>query len=111
MEINTTNYKHSDLVTVSGRIDGSTAPQLGSVLKKLLDEKKYKIVVDLSKVDFISSAGFRELISAQKESKRYNRGEVVLVGVSEKIYKTLDLAGFTKLFRISDNLVDAIGNL
>ncbi len=111
MEITTTPYKHCDLVKVTGRIDSATSPKLGEVLEKIVENGKYKIVLDLSSVDFISSAGMRELITTQKICKRYNRGELILATVPEKVYYALDLAGFTKLFRITDDVVSAVGNL
>jgi anti-sigma B factor antagonist len=111
MDITTTPYKHCDLVKVTGRIDSATSPKLGETLDMVVENGKYKIVLDLSEVDFISSAGMRELITAQKICKRYNRGELILATVPEKIYYALDLAGFTKLFRISDDVVSAVGSL
>ena len=111
MDITTTPYKHCDLVKVTGRIDSATSPMLGKTLDKIVEDGRYKIVLDLSEVEFISSAGMRELITAQKVCKRYNRGELILALVPEKVYYALDLAGFTKLFRISEDVVSAIGNL
>ncbi len=111
MEITTTPYKYCDVVKVTGRIDSATSPQFGEVLDGIIEGGRFKIVVDLSDVDFISSAGLRELITSQKVCRRYNRGELILAGIPEKIYYTLDLAGFTKLFRITDDVLSAVGNL
>lgn len=110
MNIITTQYKHCDLVKVEGRVDSSTAPQLSETLVAITDEDRYKIVLDLSGVDFMSSAGLRALINTQKTCKRYNRGEMVLVNVPKNIYQALDLAGFTAIFQIFDDTVSAVGN-
>ncbi len=49
----------------------------------------------------MSSAGFRALIAAQRNCKRFNRGAVVvLAAVPESIYSSSELAGFTSLFKI-----------
>ncbi len=109
MEIDTSQYKHSDLVKPHGRIDSATAPQLAKALDEITDTGHYKIVLDLSEVDFMSSAGLRVLISTQKTCKRYNRGEVVLASVPKRIHDALDLAGFIPLFKFFDNALDAVG--
>jgi anti-sigma B factor antagonist len=110
MQINTTNYKHCNLVKVEGRVDSSTSPQLSDVLQKITDDGRFKIVIEMSGVEFISSAGLRVLINTQKVCRRYNRGEVVLAVVPLKIYNALDLAGFTTLFKIFDDVIAAVGN-
>ncbi len=111
MEITTTQYKHSDLLKVIGRIDSSTAPQLANMLDATTGAGRYRIILDLSAVEFMSSAGLRVLISTQKTCKRYNRGEVVLASVPKRIYDALELAGFVPLFRFFDNVLDAVGSI
>lgn len=111
MEINTTQYKNCDLVKPTGRIDSSTAPQLAEVLEEITEAGRYKIVLDMSNVDYMSSAGLRVLINAQKTAKRLNRGEVVLACVPERVYEALDLAGFVPLFRFYDDVTSAVGNI
>ena len=111
MEITTTHYKHSDLVKVSGRVDSFTAPKLGEVMESITEAGRYKIVFDMSELEYMSSAGLRVLISTQKTCKRYNRGEVVLARVPQRIYDALDLAGFVPLFKFFDDVTAAVGNL
>ena len=109
MEYTLEEFKHCDLVTVSGRIDSQTAPKLAETLDDLLDQGRYNIVIDLHDVDFLSSAGLRVLINTQKQCKRLNRGEVVLSRVPERIYEAMDLVGFIPLFEIFDDKVHAVG--
>jgi anti-sigma B factor antagonist len=110
MEINNTRFKHSDLITVDGRIDSATAPKLADAFNAIIDEGRYKIILDMNEVDFISSAGLRVLVNTQKTCRRYNRGEVVLAKVPTNIYSALDLAGFTVLFKIFDDTLTAVGS-
>jgi len=110
MEINHTEYKRCDLVKVTGRVDSATAPKLAETLNDITDLGRYRIVLDLSELDFISSAGLRVLISSQKTCKRYNRGEVILANVKPNILSSLDLAGFTPFFKIFDDTVSAVGH-
>lgn len=111
MEVTTTQYKRIDLVKVSGRIDSATASELNSALEAITKSGRFRIVLDLSGVEFMSSAGLRVLISVQKTCKRYNRGEIVLAEVPERIYNALELAGFIPLFNLYENVLDAVGSL
>ncbi len=110
MEISTTEYKHCDVIKVTGRIDSSTAPQFGEKVNHIQGKGRYKLVIDMTNVDFISSSGLWVLVNAQKASKRYNRGEVVLACVPEKIYGAFELAGFVPFFKVFDNVTAAVGN-
>lgn len=111
MEITHTPYKHCDLVQVKGRIDSFTAPQLGELFTKITDEGRYKIILDMADIEFMSSAGLRALINAQKVCKRYNRGEVILAGIPNNVRAALDLAGFIPLFKVFDDVLTAVGNI
>jgi anti-sigma B factor antagonist len=110
METKVTQYKHCDLIKVSGRVDSLTAPKLGEGLNKIADGGQYKIVIDMSEVQFLSSAGLRVLISCQKTSKRYNRGEVMLAAVPANILAVFELAGFTSIFKIFPDVIAAVGS-
>jgi anti-sigma B factor antagonist len=110
METTIAQYKHCDLVKITGRIDSSTAPKMAETLGKIIDAGRYKIAIDLSGVQFLSSAGLRVLISTQKNCKRYNRGEVVLSAVPETIKSVFELAGFTSIFKILPDVPSAVGS-
>ena len=110
MEITTKRFKNCDLVVVNGRVDSSTGPQLTEALEGITGDGRYKIVLDMSGMEYMSSAGFRALLSSQRVCKRYNRGEVVLAVVPERIKEALELAGFTELFKSFADTVEAVGN-
>ena len=110
MEITTKQYRRCDLVKATRRINSQTAPQLAEAFKAVHDEGRFRIIFDMSKVDFISSAGLRVMIDVQKTCKRWNRGEMVLASVPQRIYETLDLAGFLPLFKFYDDDVEAVGS-
>ena len=110
MEITTQEFKHCDLITIKGRVDSSTAPQMAQALETANESGKYKLVVDMTGWEYMSSAGFRALLAAQRNSKKYNRGEVVLVNVPDRIREALELAGFTELFKTFDDTLMAVGH-
>jgi anti-sigma B factor antagonist len=108
MEITTTQYKRCNVVKSIGRIDSYTAPDLEEVLSSLTNDGKYKIVLDMEEIDFMSSKGWWVLIQTQKACKRYNRGEIVLAGVQDRIRDSLELVGMGNYFQIFDDLVSAV---
>ena len=110
MEITVQEFKHCDMIKVKGRVDSATAPQLAHALEAANDGGKYKLVVDMSELEYMSSAGFRALLGAQRNSRRYNRGEVVLASVPHRIREALELAGFTELFKTFDDPLSAVGH-
>jgi anti-sigma B factor antagonist len=110
MEIELTDYKRCSLVKASGRVDGLTAPSLEEALNEIIDRGIYKVVFDMQGVDFMSSAGWWVLIEAQKKCKRYNRGEVVLANVQDRIRSSLDLVGMGSYFQLYDNVTAAVGH-
>ena len=110
MEITPQEFKHCDLLSVKGRVDSATAPQFAKALDSITDKGRYKIVVDMSEMEYMSSAGFRALLATQRTCKRYNRGEVLLAAVPERIREALELAGFNELFKSFDDSIAAVGN-
>jgi anti-sigma B factor antagonist len=110
MEITTTEYKRCEVVKANGRIDSYTAPELEETLNGVTEGGKYKIVFDMSDVDFMSSKGWWVLIETQKKCRRYNRGELVLAGVKDRIRESLDLVGMGSYFKIYDEVTSAVGS-
>lgn len=110
MEVTNKQFKRCDLVAATGRIDSNTAPQMAKVFNAINEAGRFRIVLDMSGVNFISSAGLRVMISTQKTCKRWNRGELVLASVPQRIYEAMDLAGFLPLFKIFDDAAEAVGS-
>lgn len=110
MEITIQEFKHCDLFKVKGRVDSATAPGFSKALEKANNDGHYKIAIDMSELEYMSSAGFRALLATQRNCKRYNRGELVLVSVPVRIREALELAGFTELFKTFGDTVEAVGS-
>ena len=110
MEITTVQYKHCDLLSLQGKVDSYTAPDLIKAIETLNANGQFKIVLDLGKLEYMSSAGFRALLIGQRNCKRYNRGEIVLARVPKKILDALELTGFTPLFRMFEDVTTAVGS-
>jgi len=110
MEIDVKDFKRCSLVSLNGHIDSLTAPQLSRALETLMERGIYRIVVDMSRVEYMSSAGFRALLAAQRKCRRYNRGEVYLASVPERIREALNLTGLTQLFKTFPDVLQAVGS-
>ena len=110
MEITSKEFKHCHLITLSGRVDSATAPQFTQAMDRLINKGVYKFVIDMGNLEYMSSAGFRALLSAQRSCRRYNRGEVVLASVPTRIEEALELAGFTELFKSFPQPLEAVGS-
>ncbi|MEI7845237.1 MAG: STAS domain-containing protein [Chloroflexota bacterium] len=111
MEITLTQFKNCDLLVIKGRVDSATSPKLSEALDAIAAEGRFKVVLDMSGLEYMSSAGFRALIAAQRNCKRFSRGEVVLAAVPANVNSALELAGFTTLFRIFPDDTTAVGNI
>ncbi len=110
MDVTTTQYKRCDVVKMVGRVDSNTAPQLADALSAITEAGRYKIVFDMSEVNFMSSKGWWVLIDTQKTCKRYKRGELILAHVNAEIRKSLDLVGMGSYFKVYDDVTSAVGD-
>jgi anti-sigma B factor antagonist len=107
--INVEAMKRVDLVTVSGRIDSSNAAQFEGNLRELMGNSRHNLVLNLSGVTYMSSAGLRTLVSTLKECKRKN-GDVRLAAPSERVAEVLSLAGLDSLFKVYEDDTAAVGS-
>jgi anti-sigma B factor antagonist len=110
MEITETQVNQCDVVTVKGRVDSYTAPQFLETLRAITLRDINTIILDLHDVVYISSAGLRVLIDILKTCKKSDKGELILVSVPQRIRETLDLAGFSPLFRFFPDVQSALEN-
>jgi anti-sigma B factor antagonist len=108
MEITVEEFEQTELIRIQGRMDSVEAPRFTQALEAANQRGKYKLVVDMSHLEYMSSAGFRALAIAQRDSKRHNRGEVLLVQVPDNIRDALEMVGFAGNFNIFDNVTSAL---
>ena len=85
------------VIAIEGRVDTTTAPQLETEIKESIDGIT-KLVFDFGKVEYISSAGLRVLLSAQKIMNK--QGEMVVTNCSDDILEIFEVTGFTDILTI-----------
>lgn len=94
------------IIRVDGVIDTMTATQLEEVTNSLLAQKKYRIIVDLGGVDYISSAGWGIFISNIREIRLYN-GDIKLARMIPNVYEIFELLEFDSILKAYDNIEKA----
>ena len=97
MTINKTQNGNALVVALEGRLDTVTAPKLEAELQNAL-EGVTSLTFDFSELEYISSAGLRVLLSAQK--KMNAQGEMKICGVNEIVMEIFDVTGFTDILTI-----------
>jgi anti-sigma B factor antagonist len=108
VDIQVEDLKRVELVKVSGRIDSSNAAQIDGVLKEVVS-RKHNVVLEMSGVDYISSAGLRAMVALLRECKKH-KGDVRLANPSERVLEVLALAGLDTLFDVYDSEATAVGS-
>ena len=84
-------------VAITGRLDTTTAPELESSIKESIDAVK-DLTIDLKDLEYISSAGLRVLLAAQKIMNK--QGGMKVTGVSEVIMEIFEVTGFSDILTI-----------
>ncbi len=93
---------------LGGFLDAHTAPNLEEAIQKLLDEERYKIIVNFKDLTYISSAGLGVFMGFIEEI-REKGGDIKMSNMTSKIFRVFDLLGFPTLYEIVDDESEAIG--
>lgn len=110
MPVSITHLKRCDLIALEGRFDSNTAPEFEKALRESMDAGTYRIVIDAQGVSYFGSAAIRALVAAYKECRRWNRGDVLLARVPDRMRQVLELAGIMSLVKAYDDVVEAVGS-
>ncbi|MBD2195143.1 MULTISPECIES: anti-sigma factor antagonist [Calothrix] len=97
------------LVELEGEVDGKTAPEVQKQVLPLVQPNS-KLLVDLTKVPYMSSAGLRILLSLHRTFSD-QKGKFVLVGVAPEIQDTMEITGFLNFFNLRDTVESGLNFL
>lgn len=97
MVINIEKSQEKAIVKIEGRLDTTTAPMLEKELSALPCEIT-ELVFDMEKVDYVSSAGLRIILSAQKKMQKV--GSMKLISVCETVLEVFEITGFVDILTI-----------
>ena len=85
------------VLKIVGRVSVSTAPELEAAVKECITDAQ-ELVLDCSALEYVSSAGLRVLLKAQKQMNA--KGSMKLIDVSESVMEVLDITGFADFLTI-----------
>ena len=101
------NKGEVSIINLAGFLDAHTAPTLETKFTELIDQSKFKIVVNFKDLVYISSAGLG-VFMAYIEKVRNNDGDIKLTSMSDKVFNIFDLLGFPLLYEIFNSEDEAI---
>ncbi len=95
------------LIRISGFLDAHTFEELEDAINRKFSDGAYKLVVDLARVEYISSAGAGVFIWAHSESQE-NGGDVIILNPTKNVMQVFELLGLTQVFRIARTKEEAL---
>jgi anti-sigma B factor antagonist len=97
------------IIRLAGSLDMYSFPRLESQLNALFQQGRYSLVLDCQELDYIGSAGLGALIGFAKQAREH-KGDLRLLNVPERIYKIIELLGFTKVLKVHQTEEDALAS-
>ena len=104
--VSTSSEGDLSIVRVGGFVDAHTAGQFEQAIQSQLDAGRYRIVVDCSKLTYISSAGLGVFMGFVEETREHG-GDIKVCGLTPKVREIFDILGFSSVFDLADDLPDA----
>jgi anti-sigma B factor antagonist len=105
MGLNITTLKEVTVVELRGDLDGKTAPAIQEQVLPLAKDE-CKLILDMSRVEYMSSAGLRMLLAVRRQVPI--NGQVILVDLPEAIRETMTITGFLDFFTTCATTTEAI---
>ncbi|HKM22005.1 MAG TPA: STAS domain-containing protein [Lachnospiraceae bacterium] len=97
MTIDKTNDGAKSTLKITGRLDTATAPELEKAIAALEADVK-ELVLDFAELEYISSAGLRVVLAAQK--KMNTQGSMVIMNANESVMEVFEITGFADIVKL-----------
>jgi anti-sigma B factor antagonist len=97
MTISTEKENGRVTLRIEGRLDTTTAPELEKIISEISADVQ-ELIMDMSNLVYVSSAGLRVLLSAQKKMNKI--GMMKLIGVCEDVMEVFEMTGFSDILNI-----------
>jgi anti-anti-sigma factor len=97
------------LVRLGGSLDMYSFPRLENQLNNLFHQGQHRVVLDCQDLDYIGSAGLGALIGFAKQAREHN-GDIRLLRVPDRIFKIIELLGFTKVLHVYQDETQAVNS-
>ncbi|RCK76592.1 MAG: hypothetical protein IGBAC_0954 [Ignavibacteriae bacterium] len=95
------------IIDLKGYLDAHTASEFEQTMQKLINEKKFNILVNCKNLSYISSAGLGVFMAYIEEVRKY-KGDIKLANMPPKIYNVFDILGFPLIYEIYNNEEEAL---
>ena len=109
METDIKQEKDITTISVKGSVDALTAAELTRTINKQIEAEHANLVIDLTGLEFMSSAGLRSLLGAVKESRSHG-GDLRIVSTNPGIDKVLKMSGFHNIAKVFTSQADAVSS-
>ncbi len=109
MEISVRNEAMCTVIAVTGRLDTRTAPEWEKQCGDIIQSGGSKFVLDLTALEYVSSAGLRCVLSIAKKLKA-SGGALVLCGLSGLVKEVFSVSGFDSFFPVYETAEEAVAN-
>ncbi len=101
MEIDTKKVDCATVVSISGRMDAVTTPDVESRLRQLITSGEKQLVINLQQLDYISSAGLRALLATAKRLKA-EQGDIAFAHLEGHVREVFEISGLYSVFKVFD---------
>jgi anti-anti-sigma factor len=95
------------VVKIEGELNTVSSPEAQQQLDQLREQGAKKILLDMTKLDFISSAGLRVLLATAQELKQ-DGGDLRVCSLNESVKEVFDISGFSNLLMVLDDETEAL---
>jgi anti-anti-sigma factor len=95
------------VVTISGSVDALTSADLTRELIAQIEAGRQQILLDLGKVDYMSSAGLRSILAALKESRQHG-GDLRIAAPQPGVAKILKMSGFNNILKVFESAAEGV---
>lgn len=106
MDIVTSKEQEFSVVAINGRLDAVTSPELEKSCSALIEQGQNRLILDLTALDYVSSAGLRSVLAAAKKAKAAG-GTLVLCGLSGLVQEVFTISGFDSFLPVYDDVAAA----
>jgi len=97
----------SHLLAVSGRIDAMSAPEFEKQMSEIIDHGKQLLVIDMSQLEYISSAGLRSFLVIAKKIKAAS-GQMKLCAMQDPVKEVFEISGFDAIIPVCKTVTEAM---
>ena len=110
MDIHIKKVAKGLIVSIIGRLDAVSVREFDKEMDELIKKGESNFILDLSRLDYISSAGLRSILSTSKRLKE-NKGTMTLCGLQGGVKEAFDISGFSSIFTIYESFENALKSI